>query len=200
MRKTSAETGNRRRKQKDEKNPLDRFSENERKRGRPPKIIASWVRGRADNYRGILDTVWDRVAPHLLKAKAREDVLKSFQDANVGGYALEFAISADLILQALRERKFPKRQRTAQINFIADSIAAQGVVSPRSSRDMCEKQRARIKRIHHIISYEYWIECSCGYKGRSLNHACPKCEAEIPLSTGSPLDNSFIFQTLSRNT
>lgn len=180
--------------------PLDRFSENERKRGRPPKIVASWVRGRADNYRDILDTIWERVAPNLLKARAREDVLKSFQDANVGGYELEFAISADLILQALRERKFPKRRRTAQINFIADSIAAQGVVSLRSSRDICEKERARIKRAFHIIRYEYYIECSCGYKGRSLNHACPKCEAEIPLPANSPLDASSIYQALSRNT
>ena len=185
---------------KKDKIALDRFSENERKRGRPPKIVASWVRGRADNYRDILETVWDRVAAHLLKAKTREDVLKSFQDANVGGYALEFAISADLILQALRERKFPKQQRTAQINFIADSIAAQGVVSLRSSRDICERERARIKRAHHIIRYEYWIECSCGYKGHSLNHRCPKCEAEIPLPTNSPLDASSIYQALSRNT
>ena len=198
MKKTSVKSGDRRRTQKNEKKPLDRFSENERKRGRPPKIIASWVRGRADNYRGILDTAWERVAPSLLKAKAREDVLKSFQDANVGGYALEFAISADLILQALRERKFPKRQRAAQINFIADSIAAQGVVSLRSSRDICERERARIKRIHHIIRYEYWVECSCGYKGHSLNHTCPKCEAEIPLPTNSPLDASSIYQALSR--
>ena len=198
MKKTPAKTGNRRRRQKDDKKLLDRFSENERKRGRPPKIVASWVRGRADNYRGILDTVWERVAPNLLKAKSREDVLKSFQDANVGGYALEFAVSADLILQALRERKFPKRQRKAQINFIADSIAAQGVVSLRSSRDICEKERARIKRIHHIIHYEYWIVCSCGYKGHSLNHACPKCEAEIPLPSNSPLDASSIYQALSR--
>jgi len=200
MKKTSAKTGNRRRRQKDEKIPLDRFSENERKRGRPPKIIAAWVRGRADNYRGILDTVWERVAPKLLNAETRDDVIRSFQDANVGGYAIEFVVAADLILQILHEPKFPKRNRAAQINFLADSIAAQGAISPRSSRDICEKERARIKRIHHIISYEYWIECSCGYKGRSLNHACPKCEAEIPLATGSPLDSSFIFQTLSRNT
>jgi hypothetical protein len=200
MKKTSAKIDKRRGTKKQKKIPLDRFSENERKRGRPPKIVAAWVRGRADNYRGILDTVWERVAPRLLKAETRDDVVRSLQDANVGGYAIEFVVAADLILQVLHERKFPKRNRAAQINFLADSIAAQGVISPRSSRDICEKERARIKRIHHIIRYEYWIECSCAFKGRSLNHACPKCEAEITLETGSPLDNSYIFQTLSRHT
>ena len=51
-------------------------------------------------------------------------MLKSFQGANVGGYALESAISAGLILQGLCEGKFLKRQHKAQINYIADSIAA----------------------------------------------------------------------------
>jgi len=79
----------------------------------------------------------------------------------------------------------PKRKREAQINFLADSIAACDRVTPRSSRDICERERAQIKRVHRIIRYEFYIECSCGYKGRSRNHACPQCEAAIPLTADS---------------
>lgn len=162
--------------------PLDTAGEKPR-RGRPLKIKPSWVRGRADNYRLILDRIWDRVSPCLLKAQTREDVIGSYEEADIGGYGLEFVQLADLILQVVHEKKFPKQSHKAQINFLADSMGGHGVVTPRSSRDICERERARIERLHHIVRYEFWIECSCGYKGRSLNHACPKCEAEIPLTT-----------------
>ncbi len=187
MSKTSAKVKTRARGLRKAKNPLDTVSEKPR-RGRPAKIKASWVRGRADNYRFILDQIWDRISPRLLKAQTREDVVASYEGANIGGYALEFVQMADLILKVLKERKFPKQSRKAQINFLADSIGGYGAVTPRSSRDICVKERARIERLHHILRYEFWIECSCGYKGRSLNHACPKCEAEIPLEADLALD------------
>jgi hypothetical protein len=53
---------------------------------------------------------------------------------------------------------------------------------------VCEKHRARIKQVHRILAYEYYIKCSCGYKGFSRNHACPMCESEIPSETDSPFD------------
>lgn len=180
MPKTSAKIKNRGRTPKEAKLPLDTVLEKQR-RGRPAKIKASWVRGRADNYRWILNQVWDRVGPRLLKAQKHEDVIRSYEGAEIGAYTLEFVQLADLILRVLKERKFPKQNRKAQVNFLADSIGGHGVVAPRSSRDICVKERARIKRLHHIVRYEFWIECSCRYKGRSLNHACPRCEAEIPL-------------------
>ena len=180
------------------KSPLDRFSEKPT-RGRPRKIQPSWVRGRADNYRYILDQVWYRVGSRLVKAGTREDVIASFEDAEIGGYALDLVTLADLILKVLQDPDFPKRKREAQINFLADSIGALGEVTPRSSRDICERERARIKRVHQIIRYEYWIECSCGYKGRSLNHACPKCEAQILLPGTLPVTASLIDQYLSED-
>ena len=73
-----------------------------------PRPQASWVRGRADNYRTILDQLWDKVAPRLLKAETRQDVVKSFGAEITGGYAFEFISLADLILQVLHEQKFPK--------------------------------------------------------------------------------------------
>ena len=179
MPRTSAKIRKRIRTHKKDKIPLDTFSE-KRRRGRPVKVQPSWVRGRADNYRWIFDQIWRHVWARLSKAKTREDVIRSFQDAEVGSYALEFVISADLILRVVRDPKFPKRKRQAQINFLADSIAGQGTITPRSSRDICERERARAKRIHHIVRYEFYIECSCRYTGHSVNHACPKCGAAVP--------------------
>ena len=171
--------------------PLDTISE-KRRRGRHPKVVASWVRGRADNYRWIFDQIWDRVGSRLLQAETREDVVRSFEGAEVGRYAVEFVTLADLILKVVRDPDFPKRSREARINFLSDSIAGDLSVTPRTARDICARERARIKRTHHIIRYEFWIECSCGYKGLSQNHACPKCEATIPIVSDSLFDNSLL--------
>jgi hypothetical protein len=113
--------------------------------------------------------------------------VNSFSGSGVAtGYALDFVNLADLILRVLKDRKFPKHKREAQINFLADSIAGYGMFTPRSSRDICVRERARIKQVHRILCYEFYIECSCGYKGHSRNHACPQCEAEIQFTTASP--------------
>jgi hypothetical protein len=177
---------------KKSKFPLDTISE-KRRRGRHPKVIASWVRGRAENNRLIFDRIWDHVGPRLLRAETREEVLGSFDGAEVGRYAVEFVTLADLILQVVRGPDFPKRSRKAQVNFLADSIAGDLSVTPRTARDICARERARIKRAHHIIRYEFWVECSCGYKGRSQNHACPKCEATITLAPQSPFWTNSMF-------
>jgi hypothetical protein len=163
-------------------------SQEKGRRGRPAKIQPSWVRGRADNYRWIFDQIWKYVWPGLSKAETQKDVIQTFARPEVGSYALELITMADLILRVVRDPKFPKRKREAQINFLADSIGACGTVTPRSSRDICERERARIKHAHRILSYEFYVECSCGYKGHSRNHACPKCEATIDFKSDSLFD------------
>lgn len=170
--------------------PLDTFSEKPRP-GRPSRIPASWVRGRADNYRDTFALIWQRIWPGLAKAETTQDVINAFGAANVAtSLQLEVISMADLILRVVRDPDFPKRKRQAQINFLADSIAGFGTFTPRSSRDICERERGRIKHAHHILSYEYYIVCSCGYKGPSRKHACPKCEAQIQF----PLDSASEFQ------
>jgi hypothetical protein len=190
MARTSAKIGPQKTVRKKDKIPLDSGSAKKR-RGRPVKIQPTWVRGRADNYRRVFDQLWEHIWPGLSKAETREDVVRSFSAVEVGGYAADLVILADLILQVVHDPKFPKRQRQAQINFLADSIAAHGTVTPRRSRDICERERARIKRAHRILCYEYYIECSCGYKGHSRNHACPDCEAVIPFPSNSLFDVRF---------
>lgn len=138
----------------------------------------SEIRGRADNFRFIFGQVWDRLWPRLLRATTDQGVIDSFLECATP-YAQEFVPAlANLIFRVLRDPKFPKR-REAQINFFADSLAALGYVAPRSSRDICQKERTKEKRAHHILRYEFYVECSCGLKGRSRDHACPKCGAEI---------------------
>jgi hypothetical protein len=160
-----------------EKKALDRFSQ-KRGRGRPSTVRPTEIVGRADNNRWILDQVWERLWPLLSIANSEDEVSKAFQDG-AGPYAAQFvpAFSA-LILEVLREKTFPRR-RKPQINFLADSLAALGLVRPRRSRDICAAERARAKRQHHILRYEYYVECSCGYKGPSKDHACRKCGAKI---------------------
>lgn len=161
---------------------LDVFSE-KRRRGRPWKVRHSEVVGRAQNYRGIFAEVWSRLRGPLLAAKNQEEVIQAFQD-QAQSYAREFVprIAAD-ILRVIHEPKFPKRPNP-QIGFLADSLAGRPNVEPRTSRDICGKARAkeRAKSPHKIIRKEFYIECSCGYKGPARNDACRKCGAEIPLS------------------
>jgi hypothetical protein len=157
--------------------PLDRFS-GKRGRGRPPRVRRTEIRGRADNYRFILGQVWDRLSPKLLRATTDQEVIDSFLEGATP-YAQEFVPSlANLIFRVLHDPKFPRR-REAQINFCADSLAALGYVAPRSSRDICQEERKKEERAHRILRFEFYVECSCGFKGRSRDHACPKCGAEI---------------------
>lgn len=181
----SAEMQRRRKAAKKVKNPIDRVSQN-RRSGRPPAMRPSEIRGRADNFRFMLGQVWDRLEPRLSRAKTDQEVIDAFvQEAQP--YAPNFMPSlANLVFRTLREPKFPKR-RTARMNFLADSLAGLGLVAPRSSRDICQKERIREKRAHHILRYEFYVECSCGFKGQSRNHACPECGTKIDFGLGTSL-------------
>jgi len=189
MARISAKIRKRRAREKRAKNSLDKVFK-KRGRGRPARVNPSEVRGRADNYRFILNQVWERLWPLLSKTQAEADVVEAFQQGATP-YAREFVPSlSNLVLEVLHDRKFPKR-RQAQINFLADSLAGLGRIAPRRSRDICADERTKAKRAHHIISYEFYVECSCGYRGKSRNHACPKCRARIDFGFGSIFGSYF---------
>ncbi len=153
-----------------------------RGRGRPAKIPRSWVIGRAPNYRRTLSAVWQDLGGPLLAAESREQVVLAFE-----GYAQPYAanfvphFAAD-IFSLIRHRLFPKRAK-AQVGFLADSLAGRPEITARRSRDICAEQRAieRGKSPHKILRKEFYIECSCGYKGPARDNACRKCGAEISL-------------------
>jgi site-specific DNA-cytosine methylase len=171
-----------------------------RGRGRPPKMLATEVFGRARNYEWILELLWEPLREPLLHAQTEEEIIKAFTE-NAGSYAREFVPAlAPLILQVLRDRRFPKRdpkprkgrlkprklKPNPRIVFLADSLAGRGSISPRRSRDVCARERAkeRTKSKHRILRWEYYIECSCGYRGPARSNACRKCGAQIPPSLG----------------
>jgi hypothetical protein len=160
--------------------PLDTFSK--RPRGRPKKVSPSEIRGRADNYRRMLEQVWDGLWLLLAQAQTEEDVIRAF-DKGASPYTQQFTPAlAELILDVMRESRFPHR-REPRINFLADSLAARGWVRPRRSRDICANERAKqnSKSPYRIIRKEFYVECECGYKGPAHDDACRKCGAEIPL-------------------
>lgn len=172
------------------KKPLDTFSQ-KRGRGRPG-VRPSEISGRAYNYGLVFRQIWDVVDGSLLAANSDEEVIKALE---LTPYKGEFATIASFVLQVLHDPKFPKR-REAQINFLADSLAGRGMISPRRSRDICEQERAkeRAKSKYKILRKEFYIECSCGYKGPARNDACRKCGAEIPLAMETMWGNPLPFR------
>jgi hypothetical protein len=169
--------------------PLDRVW-GKRRRGRPG-VRPSEIRGRGDHYRLVFSQIWKVVGEALLKARTEEDVNRAFDPSS--NYKQEFAPLASLILQVLRDPKFPKRPEP-QRNFPADSLAGRGLISPRRSRDICEQERK--KKVHFIIRQDYYIECTCRYKGPALHGKCPKCGTDrlsLPVPTwGRPDSNGDI--------
>jgi len=171
--------------QRDAKRPQKPLDMVFAKRGRGRiGISRSEVRNRADDYRELLRQWWDVIGEPLLRAKTREDVMHAFDGP--GLYRKEEFVPclAGLILKVLRDPKFPKK-RSAQINFLADSLAARGRVSPRRSRDVCAQERA--KPTHYIVRQEFYIDCTCGYEGPARQGACPECGTDIVLPPGTTL-------------
>jgi len=158
-------------------NPLDKAS-GKRRRGRPRTIDPSLVRGYADSCRHWLERNWNELGTRLFSAKTEEEISKALQKVD---WENLIPRPPNLILKVLMDSKFPKRKK-AQIDFLADSIAGGGKVTARRSRDICVEQRKADAQTHYIIRYEYWIECSCGYEGRSENHGCRKCGAVLHTS------------------
>lgn len=162
-------------------NPLDVVSEKPR-RGRPEKMSRSSVIGRAANYRTALSAVWSQLEGPLLSAKTDQQVIAALEN-----YAEPFTNrfvpeQVSEILALIRDPHFPKRPK-ARIGFLADSLPGRPEITARRSRDICAEERAeqRAKSPHKILRKEFYVECSCGYKGPARDNACKKCSAKIPI-------------------
>jgi hypothetical protein len=161
------------------KKPVDAFSER-RGRGRPRECTYSEIHGRAENYRNMFTDIWQSLCVPLLAAQNEDEVSEAFR-CHGEPHAQQFVprLAAD-ILEVIRERKFPKRAK-AQIKFLANSLAGRPNVVPRTSRDICAQALAeeKARSPYKIIRREFYVECSCGFKGPALNDACRKCGARI---------------------
>ena len=158
-----------------------------RPRGRPAKIAASTVIGRANNYKYQLQQVWAQLESPLLTAQTENEV-KAALEVHAPVYARSYVpFQVADMLALIHDKQFPKDSE-ARISFLADSLGGRPTLTFRSSRDVCGRERAkeRAKSPYEILRYEYYVECSCGYKGPARDGACRKCGAEIPVSAYLP--------------
>jgi len=145
------------------------------KRGRPPEIDPRIVVGSADHWRIVFPQVWSKLGPRLLAAQSPEEVARAVRE-EAAGISASLDPYSELILRIVKDPKFPRAKSTSQIHFLADSLGGQDCVTPRRSREICAEERT--KKRHFIVRLEYYIECSCGYKGPALDGACRDCGTE----------------------
>jgi hypothetical protein len=127
------------------------------------KVRLSEICNRAYDLKLILETNRDKFDwNRLLAARSEAEV-----DLVLGG---KFDRAEELLLQklgllpsVLGDKQFPKKNRDAQEQFIADSLAASGRVSIQRSRDLVQRERSAGKKRGKILRREFYIECSCKY-------------------------------------
>ena len=144
-----------------------------KRRGRPRRIEPRTVVESADTYGGWLRQYWPKIGHRLLAANSAEEITQAIQQETPDVSASLVPLSP-LMLTILQERRFPGVRSEAQIQFLADSMGGQGLVTARRSREICSRERKKVVR-YVILRREFYIECSCGYKGPALNGACRKC-------------------------
>lgn len=143
-----------------------------RGRGRPAKIEPSTVVGAADAYRVWLAQFWPKLGPGLLAAKSSAEISTALREF-ASSVSASLLPHSELILDILRDPRFPTVRPVSQMHFLADSLGGQSFVTPRRSREICSEERSRVR--HVIVRQEYYIECSCGYTGPALDGACRDC-------------------------
>lgn len=169
---------------------LDAFS----KRGRPSLLPQETVTGRASNYERELNEVWETLESPLLNSKTSDDVTEAFKKfARFCAEDFVPRLSSDILL-LLNDSDFPQRA-LPRTRFLARSLGGRPALSFRRSRDICEEvdlKEKKGKSPHRILRREFYIECSCGYRGPALNDGCRKCGAQplLPLEywTGEALE------------
>jgi len=151
----------------------------EKKRGRKSQVRVSEICNRAYDFKLILEGDRKRIDwARLLQASSEQDLSEVLKETH--NRARERLLyKPELFLATLKDKKFPKQDRNAQEQFIADSLAAEGRVSVRRSRDIVQRDRSARKRRGKILRREFYIECSCGYIGPAFRDACPDCAAEV---------------------
>lgn len=86
------------------------------------------------------------------------------------------------ILKWVKEGKFPKKNLERKMRHLADSIGGDVLLSPRRSRDICYEYRKRpaSEQDGMLLSREFYVECTCGYRGPAKRGACARCGTRRP--------------------
>jgi hypothetical protein len=141
--------------------------------GRPRNVDPHIVLGNAKVFRAQFSHAWPTLGKQILAAKSPVevwDVVKSGRGIISNMHDFRFS---ERIFEVIRDPKFPQARSKSQIHFLADSLGADGLVTPRRSREICAIERAKVR--HVIVRRDFYIECTCGYAGPAFDGACQKC-------------------------
>jgi hypothetical protein len=117
--------------------------------------------------------------PKLMTAESESDLTVALREVNDQTRSLLVDRWGAAILLWAKEKKYPQYNEEAILRHLADSIGGEGNVSPRRSRDICDGLRREKRNTGQIIRREFYVECTCGYRGPALRDACPDCGAPV---------------------
>jgi hypothetical protein len=141
-------------------------------RGRPPKIDPHFVTGNAQVFHAQFSQAWPSLGRQILTAESAAEVWEVVKSGR-GIISNDDRVFSQRIFEVVRDPKFPRLRTKAQIQFLADSLAGVGLVTARRAREICARERKKVR--HVILRRDFYIQCSCGYQGPALNGACRKC-------------------------
>jgi hypothetical protein len=147
----------------------------EETRGRKRRIHAENVVRAANDLLKILEGCRDQIDWGKLElAKTEKEAASAFERLP-SPHRERLNLWLPAIPEWAQEGKFPKTNLERKMRHLADSIAAEGFLTPRRCRDVCLEERKRQEKIGMIFRREFYIECTCGYRGPAKGGGCPQC-------------------------
>jgi len=144
-------------------------------RGRKRRIHPENVVRAANDLLKILEFCKDQIDwVKLETAKTEEEAASAFERVP-SAYRERLNLWLAAIPEWALEGKFPKANLERKMRHLADSIAAEGFLTPRRCRDVCYEERKRQAQLGMILRREFYIECSCGYQGPAKGGGCRQC-------------------------
>jgi hypothetical protein len=147
----------------------------EETRGRKRRIHPENVVMAANELLKLLESCKDQIEWGRLEvAKNAGEVASAFERVPPP-YRERLNLWADTIPEWALEGKFPKTNLEQKMHHLANSVAAEGLLTPRRCRDVCLEERKRQEKLGMILRREFYIECSCTYRGPAKGGGCPQC-------------------------
>ena len=151
----------------------------EETRGRKRRIHPENVVSAANHLLKFLEFCKDQIDWGKLEiAKTEEEAAFAFERVPPP-YRERLNLWAAAIPEWAIEGKFPKLNLKRKMRHLADSVAAEGLLTPRRCRDVCyeerKRQAQRQAQLGMIIRREFYIECTCRYRGPAKGGGCPRC-------------------------